>query len=441
MLPCAVLCLVPFARCFAVPTRRAYALAGAVLLAFGAVFVVVGTVPLDVQAHAYRAFAENIVFMVALVALCVVYVRVVRAETPQKVFVLLVVASYGCLVMYLVDTVKRLLGITYAYDGYMYELPTLVMLAAVTAVSFPFVWLLMRCLGRMMDRLADDGLWRMMCFPPAGLLAVALLGNWMPLNMNVSYQMANDLLCVALIVLGLVFAWWLTRLLARADRATAERMRLAAEAQGYRRLAQNADELRRMRHDMNHQLQAIDAYLNCGDVEGARRYVGEAVQEAAALPNVVYCRNSLANAILAEYAARAQAVGATLECDARVPEDVGVGDVHLCRLLSNMLDNAVEGCRAASDLAPVIRFAMRQEDGFLFVSCDNPCDEAVLHRRGTRFASTKQDAARGGHGLGLGIMAEIAEAYDGSFECDASGRRFRVFANLCIRKESDPCTA
>ncbi len=143
----------------------------------------------------------------------------------------------------------------------------------------------------------------------------------------------------------------------------------------------------------------------------------------------------------AEYAARAQAVGATLECDARAPEDVGVGDVHLCRLLSNMLDNAVEGCRAASDLAPVIRFAMRQEDGFLFMSCDNPCDEAVLHRRGTRFASTKQDAARSGHGLGLGIMAEIAEAYDGSFECDASGRRFRVFANLCIRKESDPCTA
>lgn len=444
MLPCAALCLIPFARRFTVSARRAYALAGSVLLVFGVVFVVAGVMPLDASVRAYRAFIANVVFMAALVALCGVYVRVVRARMFQKVFVLLVVASYGCLAMYITDTANRLLNSTYMVDDYMYKLPTLVVLSVVTAVSFPFMVLLMRNLGRLIDRVEDDDLWKTMCFPPAGLLAVALLGSWMPLNLNMSYQTVNELLCVALIALGLVFAWWFARLLSRMDREVAERERLAAEARGYRRLAQNADELRRMRHDVGHQLQVIDAYLDRGDAEGARRYIGKAAEEVALLPGVMYCRNPLVNAILADYDGRARAAGAVLACEVSAPENVGVGDVDLCRLLANMLDNAVAGCRAVAGVGdaaePVIRFTFRQEGEFLFSACDNPCSEASLRRRGARFASTKPDARHGGHGLGLSIMADIAEAYQGGFECEVRDGRFWVRANLCIRKETDPCT-
>lgn len=437
ILPCAFLCLYPFSNRFKVPMRSACLIAGGILAAFCAVFAAVGSVPLDPVAHEYRIFAQNVVFLLAICALAVPYLTLIQAEAPKKLFVLLTVAVYGCLVTYAQDALRVPMGVSPDHDGYMYQPALLAALLVVNAVGIAPMTLVMSRVRRLVEGPVDTALWRQMCVLPAGFLIVAVFSNWMVLNLHLPVDTANRLLSLGIILLAVALAWWVVRLLERTDQMAIERTRVEAEAHAYRTLAENADELRRMRHDMNRHLQTVDAYLRTGDETRAQAYLGQAIESYARIPSAMICANPLVNAILTDYTDRARAAGVSLECQVALPACVNVADTDLCRLIANMLDNALDGCRAwmASEDAngidradAVIEFTMRQEGAFLFVSCENPCHERGLRRRGTTFASTKLE---GGHGIGQSIMAKIAREYNGTFTCDVEDGRFCATAHLC----------
>ena len=53
-------------------------------------------------------------------------------------------------------------------------------------------------------------------------------------------------------------------------------------------------------------------------------------------------------------------------------------DIDLCRMLNNILENAVEGCKKVSGERRFIRLNLHSKENFLFVKCENGCDEGSL---------------------------------------------------------------
>ena len=108
-------------------------------------------------------------------------------------------------------------------------------------------------------------------------------------------------------------------------------------------------------------------------------------------------------------------------------------DIDLCRMLTNILDNAIEGCQKVSEERRFVRLNLISKDNFLFVKCENACDESLLKIANGKYKSTKNDMAR--HGYGLKIIREIAEKYNGILNVQAHNGIFTVTTNLCLNEK------
>lgn len=247
----------------------------------------------------------------------------------------------------------------------------------------------MRLVGRLLRGAVGDETWGLMCFFPAGCLAVACLTYWMPDNLELSTDMVSRVLSVGITLLALLAGVWSLFLLNRADRDAGQRTALELKLRGYQLQAESAERVQRVRHDMSHHLQALDVLMRECDVAGARAYLTQVTDAFAEHRPLHLCANHLVNAILAEYVHRAERERVGMDCDVSIPSQLALSDVDVCRLLTNMLDNALEGCRAARTSHGVedgetlsggqtVEFQMYQEGAFLYLSCENPCDTARL---------------------------------------------------------------
>ncbi len=434
ILPCAIFCLYPFASSLNVSPRRALAYAVVVLLGFGTVFVIVGSIPLTPELHEYRIFAMNIVFLLLLAVLCVLYIRLIDELVAKKAFVFLAVMSYGCLVAYLSDFARFPFGISPVHDGYMYPWPMLGVSILVNILcAFPMA-LVMRRLKELLAQPLEPRIWARLCFLPTSFLIISLVGNWLPMNLNLPYEISAYCFSTIVIALCLAMLWWVGRLLSAAMEAAALRERLESEARGYRAISRNAEEIRRLRHDMKFQLSMIDTLLAHDNVEAARTYLKELESAHDDIDPVHWCAHPLANALFADFAARAASSNVAFSCRSSIPPDIALDDVDFCRLLANVCENALEGaCAAKQDgKTPFVRLTLTLDGSFLLVRCVNSYSENALRRTGGGFLTTKSTA---GHGKGLAIIKSIVEKHSGLVTYRTTTDAFSLLANLCLKEE------
>ena len=92
---------------------------------------------------------------------------------------------------------------------------------------------------------------------------------------------------------------------------------------------------------------------------------------------------------------------------------------------SNLLDNAVRGCRAAAeDLPRSITLHEGLKNSRLILRCENTCPE------GTRPPDGDPDTLASEHGWGLGILRRIAEDGGGDAVFDCEGTTFTAVIQL-----------
>ena len=177
IVPCAALCLIPFSGRLR-GGRRTYALAAIICAATLIPFVAVSTLLLGDELYYLRLTAQNVVFLIAVAALCALYVRRVDAPAAQKAFVVAVVMCYGYLASLAQYIISNLLDV--GYDGYRY-LPErlLVMTLANVALYIP-MHALMRYARRIFAEPVESRAWWQMTCLPALLIAALLLGGELP---------------------------------------------------------------------------------------------------------------------------------------------------------------------------------------------------------------------------------------------------------------------
>ena len=208
------------------------------------------------------------------------------------------------------------------------------------------------------------------------------------------------------------------------------REQVEMQAEHLSRLEADAGQAREAQHLIAEQLREAARLLDAAgaDGEAGSAAVTEAAQ--ALVPRMHLCEHPVVDALLEAKLQRCEERGVRVDCVACVPRDVGISNVDVCALFSNVLDNALAGCeRVEPPDERFIKLRANVAGGYLLLEASNSCaaDDASVEGRAWKGAApgTEADPFRE-HGWGMIILQTLADRHDGMYEAEKRGREFRT---------------
>ena len=168
--------------------------------------------------------------------------------------------------------------------------------------------------------------------------------------------------------------------------------------------------MRAWRHDYHNHMQSIKAMLEMGKKEELSEYLDNLEKDLDSIDIAIRTGNVGLDAILSSKVSIARKNNIDVKCTAKVPSNLTVTDVHLCAIIGNLIDNAIEACEKINDRTAqkFIRIYIGLFKSQLYISVSNSTCEK--HRRRLSELVTSK---LGEHGFGLRRIDKLAEKYDG----------------------------
>lgn len=213
------------------------------------------------------------------------------------------------------------------------------------------------------------------------------------------------------VVCALISAYWLLRALAR-QRAQTQALELKNRLilDSYRAIEQKMRDSAALRHELRHQVAALDMLYQQKDFDGLGSILSNLKQQEARLAQTQFTENFAVNAILQDAAPRAAQAGIAFTAQVHIPNELTIPENDLCTLLMNMLDNALEACEQVGNPEErFIRFKAEVKNDFLAVKCENRYAGSLKEDEHGKLQTTKPDAQA--HGFGITQMSAVAEKY------------------------------
>lgn len=204
--------------------------------------------------------------------------------------------------------------------------------------------------------------------------------------------------------------------------AYAREIRGRAERAYYDELDYRYEETRKIRHDINNHLLALQLLVEKGDLTSAKAYIGEISEELDQTIMPVRTGSNVLDALIWQKICQARKCNITIQTEIHCSVNGrNISDYDLCGIFGNILDNAME---AVADMdAPVINLFIGNQLDMLYISCKNPY-QGERPRRGDNFVTTKDSPES--HGLGIPRVREIAKIYDGEVNISAEVEHFLI---------------
>lgn len=262
------------------------------------------------------------------------------------------------------------------------------------------------------------------------LYSIRVIGSRDPYSTGSSTAL-NITLLAFFVVNQLIY--YLYHVLVRAHRTAMEmetmQAKLEQDLEFYKRSDTLIREYRSLRHELKNHFSVMETLLREQRYDQLQQYFEDYTGSIAPSLEEFRCANPLVSSILSHQMNTARAAGVRLDVIAAVPETLGIADNDLCSLLSNMLDNSVEGCLRAGQSE--VRASLHTDKNCLFITVTNPATEDVLSAN-PNLLSTKNNPAA--HGFGIPIIRRIAEKYDGIVTFHAEDGWFTADAMLYLEE-------
>ena len=165
---------------------------------------------------------------------------------------------------------------------------------------------------------------------------------------------------------------------------------------------------RRLKHDMKNHIMVAVSYLNSGDIEQAKDYLSDVLDNLNKSYSYIQTGNSVMNYIINSKLENAHRKGIEFKAEIENLPFEKMGSVDFSALLSNILDNAVEASEKSE--SKFIYVAILKKRAYDTILVKNSIDASVLERN-PKLLSSKKDSEQ--HGYGVKQIKAIAEKYDG----------------------------
>lgn len=194
--------------------------------------------------------------------------------------------------------------------------------------------------------------------------------------------------------------------------------------QQYESIVQRNISLRSIKHDMQFYFCTVQTLLSEGKVEEAKGYLAGLGNTVADMRVSSWCVDYVSNITISWYADQFAMQNIPFSVVADIP--VIKEEVHpdISCILSNALQNALEGCVGRAD--PFVRLTAKPKGNELLIRIENRCSRELSQAQD--FPTTKMGE---GHGLGIISMEAAAKRQNGYFKACAKDEIFRVDVVLC----------
>lgn len=269
-----------------------------------------------------------------------------------------------------------------------------------------------------------------MQFPPgttgifSGVILLSIAGS---IGLNIAnkgrhFQPEEIIVAVSMFALLNCFILLLIEKMNQIIRDNHEKEMLLQEARFnelyYSELEKSNVELAKIRHDLKNRLSPF-YNIEADDIERLRETIRNLYDELEASTPDVLTRNKALNSILKIKFEQAQKENVQIEYKIAVPKKLGVeyGDMGI--LFGNLLDNAIEACRACQQKK--IKLYVELKSNTLIVTISNT---KSIEQKGTIGKTSKKNAL--GHGIGLKSVLQIVNKYSGTMDTQDYGDYFEA---------------
>ena len=197
----------------------------------------------------------------------------------------------------------------------------------------------------------------------------------------------------------------------------------------YEYLENREIETKKFRHDLRSHMELISNLAKNHEYDKIDEYIEQMHERIDTFGNVITVQNSIVDAIINQYYARAEQNGVTMEVKGRFPVDCNIDTYDLCTIFSNVLSNALE---AASET----------EEKYISVECGYTDKSIIIIVKNsfdnqTKNGNTQWRTRKGNtdyHGYGLENIKDSVERYNGVFDIETDDNMFTVKILFSNRK-------
>ena len=190
------------------------------------------------------------------------------------------------------------------------------------------------------------------------------------------------------------------------------KMQIAYNEQYVKNADTEYDLIQKLRHDSKAIYQVLGDLLSNGKIEKANDYLNKLTDIVDDKIIFINTDNSFVNSIINAKLTIAKSFGIKTSCLC-VKSFNGIDDIDLCRLLSNMLDNAIRATSRVGENDKRISVSISEDVGTYSFIVSNTIDKSVLEYN-PELKTTKNNSSESGYGTG--IIKDIARKYNGEYD-------------------------
>ena len=193
--------------------------------------------------------------------------------------------------------------------------------------------------------------------------------------------------------------------------------------------------LRAWKHDNADHLQTIAMLIEQQQYLACKQYIHELLKISDFDTPYIHTGNHIVDAILSAKKSEAcnKGIDFTYELYLPRPSKMTLADIHMCSLLGNLMNNAIEACTSIQNPYIHLEIKMTQFEQML-ITLENSSAGNYHYDSGNHLISTKKEH---GHGIGLKQIIKIVENAGGILELLPKHDCFSVSILLPLKFENE----
>lgn len=210
--------------------------------------------------------------------------------------------------------------------------------------------------------------------------------------------------------------------------------------EAYLQLEELNSTLRKQRHDFKNHLQVVYTLTEMQAYSDVQDYVKRIYEDVQAVGSLIRTAVPAVNALLSAKAADCSERGIAFDADIQSAwEDMPVAGWEMCRIIGNLIDNAVDALTEGHTQQPRIQIRISESLACWRLEVENNGPQIPDAHLSSIFMPgfTTKSA---GHGNGLSIVRDLVQAYGGAIALESEAQRtcFRcTFPRSEIQSEFD----